>query len=90
MNIHICKNVGISGLKLHWVKSTSGKELYKCRRFIGRMGCFNRPVEELEKLSPFAPDVQENYVEGIGRTKELAIEDMEKEESSMCDALWAE
>ena len=89
MNIQICKNVGISGLKLHWMRSTSGKKLYKCRRFVAIFGSFNRPIEELRKISPFDPDAQENYVEGVGETKELAIQNMEEEEKSMCDALWA-
>ena len=90
MNIHICKNIGISGLKTHWVESTSGKKMFKCRRFIAIMGSFNRPIEELVKISPFDKDTQENYVEGRGETKEEALKSMEKEESSMCDALWAE
>jgi len=89
MNIIICKNVGISSLKLHWVESTSGKKLYKCRRFIAIMGSFNNPIEELIKASPFDSNVQENYAEGVGETKDLAIENMEKDESSMCDSLWA-
>jgi hypothetical protein len=89
MKIHVCKNIGISGLKVHWVKSTTGKKMYKCRRFIAIMGSFNRTLEELEKISPFDPDAQENYVEVKGETKEAALMDMEQEESNMCDAIWA-
>jgi len=88
MDPYMCKNIGISGLGLHWMQSSSGKKLYKCRKFIAIMGNFNRPVDELAKITPFDTNSQENYVEGVGETKELALKNMEKNESSMADALW--
>ena len=90
MDLHICSNIGVSGLDIHWVRSKTGKKMFKCRRFIAIMGSFNTPEHELIKLSPFDPKANEIYVEGKGETKEEALENMQKEESDIADSLCAE
>jgi len=88
MNIHIDKNIGVSGFKIHWMRSKCGKHHW-CRMAIAIMGSFNMPYEYIEKTSPFDPDFRDNYVEGKGKTKEEALENMEQDEKGIADSLWA-
>lgn len=88
MNIHISRNIGVSGHKIHWMRSKCGK-FHWCRQAVAIMGSFNMSDEYLRKTSPFDPRFQDNFIEGKGNTKEEALENMNKEMSSMSDSLWA-
>ena len=87
MNYHIDKNIGVSGLKVHWMKSKHGN-LFWCRKAIAIMGSFNMPYDEVVKMSPFDPDFRDNYVEGKGSSKKEALANMEKDEKDLADSLW--
>lgn len=88
MNTITCNHVGVSGAKIHWMKSKDGK-LFWCRQAIAIMGSFNMPYEEIKKISPFDPKFNDNYVEGKGKTKEEALAQMAKEAGEISDSLWA-
>ena len=75
MNIHIDKNIGIAGFKVYWMRSKDNKS-YWCKRAIAIMGTTNMSIEELESISPFDPKFNDNYVEGKGKTKKEAIENL--------------
>lgn len=64
--------------------------MYKCRKFIAFLGSFNNPVELLLKSSPFDPNINENYIEGKGETKEDALLDMQKNMNETMDNFWRE
>lgn len=87
MQVHIDHNIGVSGYRIHWMRSSDGKE-YWCRTAIAIMGSFNMPDEYLRKTSPFDPGFQDNYVEGRGSTKEEALAAMQKEMEELTDSLW--
>ena len=54
MSIHIDKNIGISGAKIHWMRSKCGK-MHWCRMAIAIMGRYNMTKEEIATISPFDP-----------------------------------
>ena len=87
MNIHLDKNVGVSGAKIHWMRSKCG-QMHWCRMAIAVMGGFNMTQEEIETISPFDPKFHDNYVEGKGKTKEEAMEKMSEEMSVISNSLW--
>lgn len=87
MNVFIDKNIGVSGAKIHWMKSKDGK-LFWCRQAIAIMGSFNMPIEEIERISPFDPNFHDNYIEGKGKTKEEALLQMQKGAEEISDSLW--
>ena len=89
MNIHIDKNIGVVGAKVHWMRSKDGKKHW-CRMAIAIMGTYNMTDKEIETISPFDPEFNDNYVEGKGTTKEEAFANMEKDMESMSDSLWFE
>lgn len=89
MNYISCSHIGVSGFKIYWVHNLDNTE-FKCRAAIALFGSFNMDMEYLEKTSPFAPDFQDNYVEGKGKTKEEAYLDMYKEMQKTADSLWDE
>ena len=86
--IHIDKNVGISGEKIHWMRSKDGKEFW-CRQPIAIFGSFNMSNEYIENTSPFEKDYQENFIEGKGKTKEEALMKMQAEIEETSNSLWA-
>lgn len=88
MNIHIDKNIGVSGAKIHWMRSKCGKK-YWCRMAIAIMGSYNMTDKEIANISPFDPKFHDNYVEGKGATKEEALAEMEKDMGGIADSLWA-
>jgi hypothetical protein len=88
MDIHIDKNIGVSGAKIHWMSSKDGRKMYWCKMAIAIMGGYNMTDKEIATISPFDPRFQDNYVEGKGSTKEEAIINMEKEMKSISDSLW--
>lgn len=87
MNTITCNHIGVSGAKIHWMKSKDGK-LFWCRQAITIMGSFNMPYEEIKKISPFDPNFHDNYIEGKGKTKEEALAKMAKEAGEISDSLW--
>lgn len=87
MNVFIDKHIGVSGAKIHWMKSKDGK-LFWCRQAIAIMGSFNMPIEEIENTSPFDPKFRDNYIEGKGKTKEEALAQMQKRAEEISDSLW--
>ena len=87
MNIHIDKNIGVSGAKIHWMRSKCGK-MHWCRMATAIMGSYNMTDKEISTISPFDPRFQDNYVEGKGATKEEAIAEMEKDMGRITDSLW--
>ena len=89
MNIFIDNNIGVSGAKIHWMKSKDGK-LFWCRQAIAIMGSFNMSDKEIEKISPFDPKFKDNYVEGKGKTKEEALAKMSKEAGEISNSLFTE
>lgn len=88
MNIHISNNVGVSGAKVHWMRSKCGK-YHWCKKAVAIMGSFNMTNEEIRTISPFDPRFHDNFIEGKGRTKEEALQNMQKEEKGLSDSLWA-
>ena len=88
MNIHISKNVGVSGSGIYWMRSKDGKQHW-CRMPIAIMGNFNTSDEYRKKHSPFEPGYQENYVEGKGNSREEALAKMAEEEKHLADSIWA-
>ena len=89
MNYIISNHIGVSGFKIYWVHNLDNTE-FKCRMAIALFGSFNMPMEYLEKTSPFDPTFQDNYIEGKGKTKEEAFENMQKEMQKTADSLWEE
>ena len=87
MNIHIDKNVGLSGTKVHWMRSKCGNKHW-CRMAIAIMGSFNMTDKDIKKISPFDPKFNDNYVEGKGATKEEAFANMEGDMTGISDLLW--
>jgi hypothetical protein len=87
MNAITCKHIGVSGAKIHWMKSKDGK-LFWCRQAIAIMGSFNMPMEYIERVSPFEPDFRDNFIEGKGKTKEEALNQMRKGAQEISDSLW--
>jgi hypothetical protein len=87
MNIISCDHIGVSGAKIHWMKSKDGK-LFWCRQPIAIMGSFNMPMEYIERVSPFEKGYQENFIEGKGKTKEEALSNMEKEAGDISNSLF--
>lgn len=87
MNIHIDKNIGVSGAKIHWMRSKCRKRHW-CRMAIAIMGSFNMTDKEISTISPFDPKFNDNYVEGKGKSKEEALENMGKEMNHISDSLW--
>lgn len=88
MNIHIDKNIGVSGAKIHWMRSKCGK-MHWCRMAIAVSGSYNMTYEEIGTMSPFDTKFNYNYVEGKGATKEEALDEMEKDMSGIADLLIA-
>lgn len=87
--IYIDNNIGVSGAKVHWMRSASGKQHW-CRMAIAIMGSYNMTDEKLATISPFDPKFRDNYVEGKGSSKEEALTNMRTEMKVMSDSLWAE
>lgn len=87
MNTITCEHIGVSGAKIHWMKSKDGK-LFWCRQAIAIMGSFNMSIDEIEKISPFDPNFNDNYVEGKGKTKDEALAKMKKDAEEISDSLW--
>lgn len=88
MNYIATKNVGVSGAKIHWMRSKDGK-MHWCRMAIAIMGNYNMTPKEIATISPFDPKFHDNYVEGKGSTKEEALANMELEMKGISDSLWA-
>lgn len=89
ITIHQDKNIGLSDAKIHWMRTKDGKEHW-CRMAVAMMGSFNMTEKEIATISPFAPEFNDNYAEGKGSTKELAIAEMEKSMTAISDSFWAE
>lgn len=87
MNIHIDQNIGISGAKIHWMRSADGKSHW-CRMAVAIMGSFNMPSKEIATISPFDPNFCDNYVEGKGRTKKEALKNMKNSMNELSDMIW--
>lgn len=87
VKIHSDSNIGISGAKIHWMRSKDGKEFW-CRQAIAIMGSFNMPIGYIEKTSPFDPLFSDNYIEGRGKTKEEAFNKMNKELTQISESLF--
>jgi hypothetical protein len=87
MNIHIDKNIGVSGAKVHWMRSKYGK-MHWCKMAIAIMGSYNMTDKEIATISPFDKKFHDNYVEGKGETKEEALENMQKDMTGIADSLW--
>jgi len=87
MNAIICKNIGVSGYNISWMRSKDGK-MFWCRMPIAIMGSTNMSEKELKTVSPFDPRFNDNYVEGKGTTKEEAVKNMEKQISEISESLW--
>jgi hypothetical protein len=83
--IHTCEHIGVSGAKVHWMRSKDGK-LFWCRQAVAIMGSFNFP--DSDKISPFDPNFHDNYIEGKGKTKEEALAQMQEEAKEISDSLW--
>lgn len=79
-SIHIDQNIGVTGAKVHWMRSACGK-YHWCRKAVAIMGGFNIPFDEVMKISPFDPSFHDNYVEGKGRTKEDYKKYLKQDES---------
>lgn len=88
MNIHIDKNIGLSGAKIHWMRSKDGKAHW-CKMAVAMMGSFNMTNEEIQTISPFDPKFNDNYVEGKGSTKKEALANMNEDMTELADSLWA-
>lgn len=86
--VHIDNNVGVSGRKIHWMRAKDGSGFW-CRMVIAIMGSYNMDEEYHKKHSPFEPYFQDNYVEGKGKTKEEALENMNKDMHVISESLWA-
>jgi len=86
MNIHIDKNIGTSGAKVHWMRSKDGKEHW-CRMGVSMFGYTNMSLKDFFSLSPFDKNFQDNYIEGKGATKEEALLKMEEENKSLTESL---
>jgi hypothetical protein len=52
------------------------------------LGFTNRPYKELEKSNPFDENFNDNYVAGVGFSKDEAIEAMKMEMDKMAMSLW--
>lgn len=87
MNTITFSHVGVSGAKIHWMRSKDGK-LFWCRQAIAIMGSFNMSNEEIEMISPFDPNFHDNYVEGKGKTKEEALAQMQKGTEEISNSLF--
>lgn len=83
--IHSDSNIGISGAKIHWMRSKDGK-LFWCRQAVAIMGSFN--FSDSDKISPFDPNFHDNYIEGKGKTKEEALSHMQEGAKEISDSLW--
>jgi hypothetical protein len=53
------------------------------------MGSFNMPMEYIEKTSPFDKNFCDNFIEGKGKTKEEALNQMQESAKEISDSLWA-
>lgn len=85
VQIHIDKNMGISDDdRVYWMRSKHGEE-YWCRKRIFFAFC---DTTQSDGLSPFDPNFRDNYVQGKGKTKEEALENMAKEESNIANSFW--
>jgi len=87
MTVHTDSNIGVSGAKIHWMRSKDG-ELHWCRMAIAIMGSFNNSDEYIEKTSPFDPQFNDNYVQGKGKTQEEALENMKKDMEGISNSLF--
>lgn len=86
MNAHLDSHIGITGHKVYFMKSTSGKNMYWCRMPFAIFGNF--PEHQDLSKSPFEKYYIGNFVEGKGETKQKAIEAMNKEIDSIAESLW--
>ena len=88
MNIHIDRNIGVSGAKVYWCRSKDGN-MHWCKMAIAIMCSYNMTDQEIATISPFDPKFHDNYVEGKGTTKDEALENMQKDMTAIADSLWA-
>lgn len=87
MNVHIDRNVGVSGERIYWMRAKNGTG-YWCRMPIAIMGSYNTDREYRKKTSPFEPGFRDNFVEGKGKTKDEALANMQKEIEDFSNSLW--
>ncbi len=88
MMIHTDMNIGVSGAKVHWMRSNCGK-YHWCRTAVAIMGSFNMSEKEIPSISPFDPKFNDNYVEGKGETREGAFKNMEADMFQLSNSIWS-
>jgi hypothetical protein len=84
--IYACTHIGVSGTTKCHVKQNGHK--FEARIGIALLGFTNRPYKELEKSNPFDENFNDNYVAGVGFSKDEAIEAMKMEMDKMAMSLW--
>lgn len=76
---------GVTEKKVFWCRRENE---FWCRAVPSLMGlCLHNMDENIK--SPFDKRFNGNFVEGKGKTKEEALENMAKEISSLCDLLFS-
>lgn len=89
INCIVDSNVGTSFEKVFWCHRKDDKgTMFWCRAVISIMGSYNTSEEYRKKHSPFEPKFKDNFVEGKGRTKEEALNNMKTDLEAFCEAIW--
>lgn len=82
-----CSNMGLSGAEVFFKETDNG---YEARQAVALFGEYQMHKLELEAIdyNPFHKDFHDNFVKGIGKTKEEAIEALKKDAKKLADSLW--
>lgn len=82
-----CSNIGVSGGKVFFKEIDGG---FEARMAVALFGSYQMSDEELEAIdfNPYHPDFNDNDVSGIGKSKEEAVQAMQKNMSELADSLW--
>jgi len=90
MQLFICHNVGIDGLTDVFVKEDEG--VFTARMGFALFGNSNMSEEQLEACdyNPFHDDFYDNYVQGLGSSRDEAVDNMKKNMKGISDSLWDE
>jgi hypothetical protein len=84
IGIFHCEHIGVAGTTEIVFKKINNQ--WKARMGIAVLGGVN--FEEMIGANPFQKEYHDNYVEGVGETKEEAIENMKKEIENIQKGLW--
>lgn len=83
-----CENIGCNGsTPVFILESATG---FEARMGIALFGQTNMDEQGFKDCNnnPFHEKFYDNFVRGFGKTKEMAIANMKKDQTSMADSLW--